>query len=385
MKVFKDVRAYIAGKGIVQTDVAFDEKIHSVDGEYSVCDRAEWITLPEDCILLPGFIDEHIHGAGGAEISSATMEDLKQISRTLAKSGTTAFLATTVSQSETDALETVSAVHTYMQSGENSGAEILGVHLEGPFLAHRYKGGMVEENLRLPNVETFDKCWDASGKTVKMITLAPELDGAETLIKHVKNLGVTVSVGHSEATYKQVQNAREWGATGVTHTYNAQSPLHHREIGVLGSALLEDELVCELIADTVHVSVPAMQLLVKNKPKNKVVLITDSLRAQGLPQGRYESCGQIIVVDGTCCRLENGTLAGTVVPMNGMVQNVVEKVGVPFLTAVDFATINPAVHIGVADRKGSIEIGKDADFCVLNSRFETYMTVRGGEIIYLKN
>jgi N-acetylglucosamine-6-phosphate deacetylase len=154
-------------------------------------------------------------------------------------------------------------------------------------------------------------------------------------------------------------------------------------VGVLGSALLLDELYCELIADTVHVSVPAMQLLVKNKPSDKVILITDSLMAQGLPVGEYGSGGQTIVVDGTCCRLKNGTLAGTVVPMNGMIKNMVEKVGVPFTVAVDFATKNPAENLGLAN-KGSISIGKDADFAVVDENYEVLMTVRGGEIVYRK-
>ena len=381
MKVFKKVRAYVGGKGIVQTDVVFDDKIRAFTADSS----AEYIEIPKNCIVLPGFIDEHIHGAGGADIANCDYATIKKIATTLAKSGTTAFLATPASETEENTLGVVSKVYDYIQAQEKEGAEVVGVHLEGPFLAHKFKGGMVEENLRLPSVETFEKYYEASGKTVKMVTLAPELDGADLLIKRLKELNIVASIGHSAATHNDVLAATSTGASCVTHTYNAQSPLHHREVGVLGSALLLDELYCELIADTVHVSVPAMQLLVKNKPSDKVILITDSLMAQGLPVGEYGSGGQTIVVDGTCCRLKNGTLAGTVVPMNGMIRNMVEKVGVPFTQAVDYATINPAQNLNIAHRKGSISIGKDADFAVLDENFDVYMTIRSGEVIYSRD
>ena len=380
MKAFRKVKAYITGEGIKETDIVFEKKIQN----FQANGLEEEIVIPENCIVLPGFIDEHIHGAGGADISNCSHAVLKQVAQTVAKSGTTAFLPSTVSQTAESMETTLTQIRDYMKSEEKAGAEVLGSHLEGPFLANRYKGGMREENLLLPSVETFDYWYKISDGTVKMITLAPELTNADELIKHLKELNVTVSIGHSAATYQDVIYAKECGATCVTHTYNAQSPLHHREVGVLGSALLCDELACELIADTIHVSVPAMQLLVKNKPSDKVILITDSLRAQGLPQGVYEAGGQTIVVDGTCCRLQDGTLAGTVLPMNGMIRNMVEKVGVPFTQAIDYATINPARNLNVENRKGSIAIGKDADFSVLDSNFDVYMTIRGGEVIYLR-
>ncbi len=381
MKAFKKAKAYITGEGIKETDIVFGEEIRAFQSNGT----EEEIFIPEGCIVLPGFIDEHIHGAGGADISNSSHTVLKQVAQTIAKSGTTSFLPTTVSQTVESMEDTLIQVREYMKSGEKSGAEVLGAHLEGPFLANKYKGGMREENLLLPSVEIFDNWYKVSDGTVKMVTLAPELAGADELIKHLKELGVIASIGHSAAAFQDVLRAKEIGATCVTHTYNAQSPLHHREVGVLGSALLCDGLTCELIADTIHVSVPAMQLLVKNKPSDKVVLITDSLRAQGLPQGVYEAGGQTIVVDGTCCRLQDGTLAGTVIPMNGMIRNMVEKVGVSFTQAVDYATINPAMNLNMAHRKGSIAIGKDADFAVLDENFEVYMTIRGGEIIYSRD
>ena len=176
--------------------------------------------------------------------------------------------------------------------------------------------------------------------------------------------------------------AKEAGATNVTHTYNAQSPLHHREIGVVGSALLLEDLYCELICDTIHVSVPAMQLLVKNKRADKLALITDAMRAKGLADGVSELGGQTVYVKGGEARLADGTLAGSVLRMNRALQNMVEKVGVPLTQAVDYCTINPARTLKMENEAGSIAEGKRADFAVLNDKFDVLYTVRDGKIIY---
>ena len=377
MKIFKQVKSYIYGKGLIETDIVFNEKIVGFQAF-----EAEEISLPKDAIVVPGFIDQHVHGAGGAEAGDCTLSALEQIAVTLAKGGTSAFLATTVTQKEEDILSACACVAEYMETKNEKGAEVLGLHLEGPFLSTKYKGAMKEEYILPTKAETFDKMYEASHGNIKMITLAPEKDGSEEFIAYVKKKGVTVSLGHTSATHVDIINAMESGAQCITHTYNAQSPLHHREIGTLGSALLLDELYCELIADTVHVSIPAMKLLVKNKPKDKLILITDALRAQGLPEGLSDTGGLPVMITKDCVRLLDGTLAGTVIPMNGMVRNMVEKIGVSFETAIDYATINPARNLGIDNGKGSIAVGKDADFTVLSKDFEVYMTVRGGEIIY---
>ena len=172
------------------------------------------------------------------------------------------------------------------------------------------------------------------------------------------------------------------GAVGITHTYNAQSPLHHRDIGTVGAALLLDDLQTEIIADTIHVSVPAIKLLVKNKPKEKITLITDAMRAKGMPDGESELGGQKVFVKNGEARLADGTLAGSVLKMNVAVKNMVEKVGVSFTDAIDFATKNPARMMGLSDKKGSIKVGKDADFAVLDKDFNVLMTIRAGKVIY---
>lgn len=377
MKKFRNALVYVEGEGLKKTDVSFDEKILTI-GE----GNGEEIELPENAIVLPGFIDEHIHGAGGSDAMDGTQEALETIATTVAAEGTTGFLATTMTQSPANITKAMQAVKAYREANSDEGARVLGVHLEGPFIAAAHKGAQPLEYIAKPDVVTFDEYNAASGGAIKIVTLAPEEAGAAELIAHLDANGIVPSIGHTSAKTTEVVAAIEAGAKNVTHTYNAQSALHHREIGVVGSAMLYDELNCELIADTIHVSVPAIRLLVKNKPLDKLTLITDAMRAKGMADGESELGGQVVIVKGGEARLKDGTLAGSVLRMNRAVQNMTEKVGVPFLQAVDYATINPARTLGIDDEAGSIKVGKRADFAVLNDKFDVLMTIRGGKIIY---
>lgn len=379
MKAFKNASVYAEGKGIIRTSVYFDDKIRQIGGYVA---GAEEIELPENAVVLPGFIDEHIHGAGGSDAMDGNTKDLAIIAETVAKEGTTSFLATTMTQSKENILKAMRAVKEYREAAGEQGARIAGVHLEGPFIAAAHKGAQPLEYVAAPDAKTFDEYNAACGNAIKIITLAPETDGALDFIRHIVAQGTVVSVGHTGAKYAEVKAAMEAGATNVTHTYNAQSPLHHREIGVVGSALLLEDLYCELICDTIHVSVPAMQLLVKNKRADKLALITDAMRAKGLADGVSELGGQTVYVKGGEARLADGTLAGSVLRMNRALQNMVEKVGVPLTQAVDYCTINPARTLKMENEAGSIAEGKRADFAVLNDKFDVLYTVRDGKIIY---
>lgn len=379
MKAFKNASVYAEGKGIIRTSVYFDDKIRQIGGYVA---GAEEIELPENAVVLPGFIDEHIHGAGGSDAMDGDTKDLAIIAETVAKEGTTSFLATTMTQSKENILKAMRAVKEYREAAGEQGARIAGVHLEGPFIAAAHKGAQPLEYVAAPDAKTFDEYNAACGNAIKIITLAPETDGALDFIRHIVAQGTVVSVGHTGAKYAEVKAAMEAGATNVTHTYNAQSPLHHREIGVVGSALLLEDLYCELICDTIHVSVPAMQLLVKNKRADKLALITDAMRAKGLADGVSELGGQTVYVKGGEARLADGTLAGSVLRMNRALQNMVEKVGVPLTQAVDYCTINPARTLKMENEAGSIAEGKRADFAVLNDKFDVLYTVRDGKIIY---
>ncbi len=379
MKAFKNASVYAEGKGIIRTSVYFDDKIRQIGGYVA---GAEEIELPENAVVLPGFIDEHIHGAGGSDAMDGNTKDLAIIAETVAKEGTTSFLATTMTQSKENILKAMRAVKEYREAAGEQGARIAGVHLEGPFIAAAHKGAQPLEYVAAPDAKTFDEYNAACGNAIKIITLAPETDGALDFIRHIVAQGTVVSIGHTGAKYAEVKAAMEAGATNVTHTYNAQSPLHHREIGVVGSALLLEDLYCELICDTIHVSVPAMQLLVKNKRADKLALITDAMRAKGLADGVSELGGQTVYVKGGEARLADGTLAGSVLRMNRALQNMVEKVGVPLTQAVDYCTINPARTLKMENEAGSIAEGKRADFAVLNDKFDVLYTVRDGKIIY---
>ena len=380
MKGLKNVKVYIKNVGIVKTNIGIENgRIAYIGNEENIEPIFE-----TDGIVVPGFIDEHIHGAGGADAMDGTVEALQTISEFLAREGTTGFLATTMTQSPENITNALKAVKKVREKGEYKGAEVLGVHLEGPFISPKHVGAQPLEYVATPDAELFDKYNEASGNSIKIVTLAPEVEGGLRLVKHLSNIGVVASVGHTGGKYADVVNAVAAGATNVTHTYNAQTGLHHREAGVVGAAMLLDELNCEMICDTIHVSVPAIKLVIKNKPHDKYTLITDAMRAKGMPDGKSELGGQDVFVNNGEARLADGTLAGSVLKMNVAVKNLVEKAGVPFTDAIDFATYNPAKNIGVLNERGTIEVGKRADLTVLNSDFEVLYTLVNGKIVYKK-
>lgn len=380
MKGLKNVKVYIKNVGIVKTNIGIENgRIAYIGNEENIEPIFE-----TDGIVVPGFIDEHIHGAGGADAMDGTVEALQTISEFLAREGTTGFLATTMTQSPENITNALKAVKKVREKGEYKGAEVLGVHLEGPFISPKHVGAQPLEYVATPDAELFDKYNEASGNSIKIVTLAPEVEGGIGLVKHLSNIGVVASVGHTGGKYADVVNAVAAGATNVTHTYNAQTGLHHREAGVVGAAMLLDELNCEMICDTIHVSVPAIKLVIKNKPHDKYTLITDAMRAKGMPDGKSELGGQEVFVNNGEARLADGTLAGSVLKMNVAVKNLVEKAGVPFTDAIDFATYNPAKNIGVLNERGTIEVGKRADLTVLNSDFEVLYTLVNGKIVYKK-
>ena len=216
------------------------------------------------------------------------------------------------------------------------------------------------------------------------MTVAPEEDGALDLIQHLNDLGIVASIGHTSAKFCDLISAVKQGARSVTHTYNAQSPLHHRDIGTVGAALYLDELYTELIADLIHVSPPAIKLLIKNKPHDKVVLITDSMRAKHLPDGVSELGGQKVIVKNGEARLEDGTLAGSVLKMNDAVRNIV-SLGIRLEDAVDFATKNAATSLGLEKEIGSIKLGKAASFAVVDKNLAVLYTILDGKIIYKRS
>lgn len=381
MKGFKNARVYLTGMGIHNANVGIENgKITYIGEDQNKI--TEQLPYCKGQVVLPGFIDEHVHGAAGSDAMDGTEKDLKNIALALASEGTSSFLATTMTQSPENITKALKAVKCHIEQGVREGARILGVHLEGPFISLKHIGAQPEKYVASPDVEVFKNYQNASGNNIKLVSLAPEVEGAENLIEYLHKSGVVVSVGHSDAGYNDILKAVKSGLTSVTHTYNAQKPLHHREIGTVGSAMLFDCLNCEAICDTVHLSIPAIKLLIKNKPHDKFTLITDSMRAKHLPDGVSELGGQEVIVKNGEARLKDGTLAGSILKMNDAIKNLVLKCDVRFTDAVDYATINPAKNLGLDKYIGSIEIGKQADFTVMNEDFSIALTVRDGDIVY---
>ncbi len=381
MKGFINANIYVEDKGVINTNLAIDgNKIAYIGDDKSLI--TEVINLPDDAIIVPGFIDQHVHGAAGSDAMDGTEKDLENIANALASEGTTSFLATTMTQSNENILKAMSAVKNYKAVSPDTGARVLGVHLEGPFISLKHIGAQPKEYVVSPSVSVFDEYNSASGNAIKVVSLAPEEAGADELIAHLSKNGIVASAGHTDAGYNDIEKAVKLGLKNVTHTYNAQKGVHHREIGTVGSAMTFDDLNCEMICDLIHLSAPAIKLLIKNKPHDKVTLITDSMRAKHLDDGISELGGQKVIVKNGEARLENGALAGSILKMNDAVKNVVTACGVSFTNAIDFATANPAKNLGVFDTIGSIKVGKIADFAVLNKDFTVNMTIRDGKVVY---
>ncbi|MFD2612208.1 N-acetylglucosamine-6-phosphate deacetylase [Paenibacillus gansuensis] len=346
--------------------------------------QSELIDL-NGALLLPGFIDVHVHGGGGFDTMKSSTEpgSIDGLSRFMASHGTTSFLPTTLTDEAGRLVEVVSEVSRAMSAG-TGGADVLGVHLEGPFLNPIRSGAQNPDDMRTATKEELGRLLEASGETIRLITLAPELPGAMELIGYLTEKGVTVSIGHSDATYEIVQQAVAHGATHVTHLFNGMSPLHHREPGVAGSALMLDELTVELICDGLHVREELIGYVFRVKPKERVILVTDAMEAAGLPDGEY-MLGKLPVVM-KCNRVtlkEGGNLAGSALTMDQALRNALKFTGRTLEEILPALTLNPARQIGVNHRKGSILAGKDADFVVMGRNLELLQTyVRGHEVYH---
>ncbi len=380
MKGFKNVLAYVYKKGLVKTDIAIENGKIVAIGEG--LDITEPFSVAKNHVVVPGFIDRHVHGADGADAMDGTVTDLSTIANGLAKEGTTSFLATTMTQSKENITKALNAVKEYRAESPVKGARVLGVHLEGPFISTKFIGAQPLEYVDAPSVETFDKYHKASGNSIKVVSFAPEEEGGSALITHLNSLGVCPSAGHTNASANVIEQSIKTGLKSITHTFNAQKPVHHRDLGVAGSALLFDELYTEIICDFIHLSPLTVKLVYKNKPKDKIILITDAMRAKGLPDCISELGGQKVIVKNGEARLEDGTLAGSTLKMNNAIKNLVQGLSIPLCDAIDFATVNPAKSIGVDGDYGTIEVGKYADFAVLDNDFNVALTVKEGEIIY---
>ncbi|MBM7661756.1 N-acetylglucosamine-6-phosphate deacetylase [Bacillus mesophilus] len=355
-----------------------DETIREI-GLNLVQQADEIIEIPEDYHIIPGIIDLHIHGAAGHDTMDATFEALQGISAYLPSEGITSYLPTTITQKNEAIEQALQNAATYTN---NSGAEVLGIHLEGPFLSPKRAGAQPQEYMCDTDIELFRKWQELSGNTIKMVTLAPEQDPDFQLIQYMKKTGVIASIGHSDATYEVFAEAVKKGLSHATHFYNQMREMHHREPGVVGGVYLHDEITAELIVDGVHVAPEMVKLTAKLKDINTLILISDAMRAKGLEEGVYELGGQKVFVENGEARLEDGTLAGSILRMDDAIKNMMSYTGCSLQDVVKMASYNPAKRIGILDRKGSLETGQDADFVILNEQFEVVMTFCRGTLAY---
>ncbi|MCC3358087.1 N-acetylglucosamine-6-phosphate deacetylase [Bacillus sp. REN16] len=373
----------IIEKGFIEIE---GEKIKRVGqmADFQASKQDEVITFDESYSLLPGMIDLHIHGASGADVMDATPDALETMTKTLPKEGTTSFLATTMTKSIEDIENAIGNIADFIPEQHPGHAEILGTHLEGPFLSPKRAGAQHPGNIINPDVELFKKWQSLSGDNICLVTLAPEEPGGLELTSHLKDTGVVASIGHSDAVYEQVEAAIEAGVTHATHLYNGMRGLHHREPGVAGAVLLHDEVKCEMIVDGIHIAPKMVKFAYKNKGSKGSILITDAMRAKCLGAGMYDLGGQEVIVNEERAVLKDGTLAGSILKLNDAVRNMMEFTGCSLQDITEMTAVNPAKQINVFDRKGSIKAGKDADIVIVNNQLEVIMTFCRGELAYSK-
>lgn len=340
-----------------------------------------------DKTIVPGFIDTHVHGRDG-HLFGEDPESTANLCRTITLSGTTSLLPTLGSWSGVEKnLGEIRTVRQVMREG-TGGAEILGIHMEGPYLsgAEIARGSQPVSELRRPSVRELAEMVEASQGSIRKMTIAPELDGALDVIREMVRMDIVPSAGHTTATYEKMQEGIAAGIRSCCHTFNGMIPFHHRNPGVLGVVLTCDEVNCELIADCEHVSPVAMDILYRCKRTERIHLITDNTYWAGLPNGSYDwSEGRVVIKEDHRAYVKGGTLAGSVASMNFDLANMVQYVGCSLKDAVKMATLNPARVIGVADKKGSLEAGKDADIVIIDDHVNIYLTMVKGVIVYRSN
>lgn len=378
------MRAIINGKIVLPDRVAedsillFDEKILGVFPADQLPAEAEIIDAKGEYVI-PGLVDMHIHGYLGEDASDGSFDGIRIMAEGVAKNGVTSFLPTTMTVSYDELYAAFAQIRRAMAQSVTEqwqGAQILGVNAEGPFINPAKKGAQAGENIRKGDADFLKENLDI----IRVFTIAPEMDGNMETIAEM-NGKTLISIGHTAATCEQAIAAFDAGARHVTHLFNAQTPLMHRDPGVVGAALCDDRVSTELIADTFHVS-PRLYPLVCRAKGDMLVLITDCTRAGGLADGEYTLGGQPIFVKGIECRLADGTIAGSVLRLNHAVRNLLENTSLPVWAAVNAASLNPAKRIGAADRKGSLEKGKDADVVICSEAFDIRRTIIAGRDVY---
>jgi len=332
--------------------------------------------------VLPGFIDMHVHGGGGADFMLGTQEAARQVARTHARFGTTSMLATTITASKSSIDSAINAIRASMTSRGPDEAQIIGIHLEGPYISHEYCGAQPAAHIRDVDIDEFLQWVQLSSGCIRQITLAPELSHASELILAARKAGVLVSIGHTGATQAAVRQAIENGAGQATHLFNAMRGIHHREPGTVGAVLDSEKIIAELIVDGMHLDPCIVRLVLAAKGQDGIVLITDAMMGAAMPDGIYGTDLEVIVRTGKATH-PDGTLAGSTLTMNRAFIQTMEFTGISPIVASRLTAANAARQLGIGDRIGTLDIGKQADIVILNPvTGEVLYTLVQGSVAY---
>ncbi len=358
--------------------VVFDSEIKNIAPLTDIDLSGYEVVDADGKYVSPGLVDMHIHGYLGADVSDGDAEGVQLMAEGIIKNGVTAWCPTTMTVSKEEIENAFDAVRKIKNSDEYYGARILGVNSEGPFINAAKKGAQAEEHILRPDADFIKKHSDV----VKLFTVAPEVDGALECIERVTDeTDVLVSMGHTDANFDQANEGVKKGVRHTTHLFNAMTALSHRSPGVVGSALSSDLVSTELIADTFHVNKGLFNLIAKIKD-DKLCLITDCIRAGGMPDGDYTLGGQPVHKEGIKCLMDDGTIAGSVLKLNEAVYNLYSNSDLEIYEAVACASLNPAKALGEDSEIGSLEVGKRADIIIADDKFNISMSILGGEIRY---
>jgi len=366
----------VLGDTIIENGVLVVEDDHI----YNITPELDNIPIEifKDCYIMPGFVDIHTHGAVGVDVMDGDPQGIVKMAEFLAAHGVTSFLPTTTTLDIETTRKAILAVKKAKEI-DKTGAKILGIHLEGPFINPKYKGAQNEQFIVEPTKEVLNKLTEED--IVKLITIAPELSGAEETIKILRDKGINVSMGHSDATYDDTMKGVISGATQVTHLFNGMRPFHHREPGIIGAALATDAIRCQIIADGIHLHFGTIRMVYKAKGYRNIILISDSMSATGLSDGNYELGGLKVSVKSGAPRLPNGSLAGSTLTLDVAVRNMINKAFIPLPFVSKMASKVPAESIGEFDI-GEFSYGKKADITILDKSFKVIRTYIDGRLIY---
>ena len=357
-----------------------DNKIIDINLEELLEDSGEEVIDGGGRYLSPGFIDIHNHGNSGYDVMNSTEEALHKMGEFHISNGVTSYLGTIITSSYDDMIKAMENIAAYKNKDNIS--NILGIHLEGPFFDIGKKGAQPEEFIRLPNLQDIENMILISKGKMKMVSLAPELKGALQIIQKLKENNIAVAMAHTNSTFESAKRGIDFGITIATHLYNGMRSFSHREPGVIGASLTDDRVYCELIYDRIHLHDGAVEIALKMKGYDKIILVSDAMMAAGLDDGEYLLGNQKVYVKEGAARLASGNLAGSTLNLHDAVFNMVNFLDIPIHEIIKMASLNPAKAINEDKRRGSIEIGKIADLIIFDENIKIHNSIIGGALIW---